>query len=125
MPVFNASPAAVLTTVVNDPDNLPNQTNPAYPVAETIFVPDWSDQQWECLTRPAGRLQQVPNLIGTPQPQSIITIKGIVDGPIPIPNENTVPYAFPGGFAQQLWRNIIYGTSPGGTPPRCRLSVAE
>ncbi len=114
VPVFNASPASVLTTVVNDPDNLPNQTNPAYPVAETIFVPDWSDQQWECLTRPIGRLQQVPNLIGTPQPQSIITIKGIADGPIPIPNENTVPYTFPGGFPNSCG-DIIYGTSLEGT----------
>lgn len=107
--VFPMSSNTVLTTVVNDPDNLPNPTNPAQPVSEAVFAFNAGANQLVAASRAYGRLQAVTGLVGTPIPQDIITVHGITDGPFPLPNENTIPYTFPGGFPSQVG-NIVYGT---------------
>jgi len=116
LPVFTTSPNSILTTVAGDPDNLPNETNPALPVAESVFLTNQQSGQWECFTRPFGRLQTVPNLNGVPKRSNIYALRGIT-GPLPIPNENTQPYtgSFPNG---PDCGHVVYGNTKSASQTR-------
>lgn len=109
VPVYLISSNTVPTPLAKNP------ANEASPVYETIFCVRKSDGGDNSVilyvNREYGRMQQVNNSQAGQTPVDAV-VRGIFDGPFPIPNENLL--AFKGGNPNgNLVGNVLYGTVQG------------
>lgn len=105
---FAQSSVSVSAQITNDPNIGGNTTYPALPAAQVVIADDQGD--FRIMSSACGLLQQLTNLpAASVSGPGFLVLRGIVDGPIPIPNENTMPYKFPGGYSPDCG-DVTYGS---------------
>lgn len=91
-------------TVDNDNLGLNNADNPPLPLAEVIIADD--NGELMCYSQFYAGLQQVS---GDSNQAPLYILNGIIDAPMPVPNENTSVIDFRGGYSN-LVGTVTYGT---------------